>query len=1693
MKAAACLLLALAGPASFAAAHSSPPVSARIETAWPAPDLVTQYLETLALEVPAHLFPFISFLASHPTSHRSLNPPLLPASLSAHEPYSNAGINAAFAPEGTLQHNETLAVLEAAATRSLLLRGKGVRQSMGLAMANREASVAIEAMRGLWEERERELTAGTTNGGGEGESTGARATGVVCESWVDVGGKKACSVHEFWKSVGEEQQDGKLPIILPESLRSSERPRLYSFDHVSPPGNNPDLPRVILYGSPTSPAFQSLFAFLYQLSEPKPLPVIDPKSSTPSPAPAGAPAPHPPRLQFALRWKPSSAAIKKKEKLVLSGYGAALDVKKSDYLAIDDRMSAASAGEKGESVNALDGEAPLKIEGDLPPKMEPVKKSDIAELSVRATDFIMSSDAPFQTFTALTSSFPLMASHLSTLVRNVSSHLLSEVAANQMSFPALTMRPFFSLNGMALTDAQVDPFALLRLMRKERKYVTDLQALDKHLSSKDAREILINGQAKSGEQGKTEQRIEAEVLGELFDATDRDEGEQVILWWNDLEKDRRYKSWSKSVRDLLRPVYPGSMNLIAKNLNNVVFVLDLSQPAALALIAETVKQFVSRGIPVRFGLVPLVGELGDADSVETMLAQVVWYLVDALGRAPTMSFLADLYTASPEAPITPDLLLRAYIRLAAQSTHIEGGPLASFDAIQDGVDAKAESLTSRLSKTREYLKRLGIALAKGEKEGESAIGAFFMNGAYFPIGDEFSQNLQRTLGLHTQFLQQEVYVGALTNDMDAKSFFADLPTTHRRRNPYIFPSAETNPLRIVNLVDAFKGVDPAVVKSFYIEGVTGLVDDETGFDIEDAPAAATMFVIADLDEPAGIQLAKAALQLADTNTSVRLSFIHNPVEHNDAHPWAFSNLLYLLHTYQALEDVLPIEFINWIDLGLTVGGPLPRHGMTWTEENPLRSVLLKGVEGKQAGEASLFWEELQWLRHQLGFQPGQNGIVINGRVVGPFPDGAFGLADLRALLSYELEKRINPVVAAVQGTEFDTSMLERSRQSHLFNLASSIVQAAYLPDSAAGIFGTGTVERRRDYMALHGNHSAFTNGNLRGALYEIAVVVDPATELAQRWAPIIQTLASLETVHLDVYLNPNFHLTELPIKRFYQYTFRPALEFDESTGKELQPSVRFDGIPEDVLLTFGIDAQQSWLAFPKTSVHDLDNIRLADLPDWSRKKGVEAVLELESIIVEGHARDMPSSKPPRGLQLELRSGGKTSPNEKRVDTIVMANLGYFQFKANPGPWRLTVRPGKSSDVFDMESIGANGWKSGDVSKTGDSLVVSTLEGLTLYPRFRRKPGHELTELLDESADVAAKRESASLLDRLKSMIPFLAPQSGSTDLTTTGKRADINVFTVASGLLYERMAFIMIVSVLRHTKSTVKFWFIQNFLSPSFKAFIPHMAREYGFDYELVTYKWPHWLRAQKEKQRTIWGYKILFLDVLFPLELDRVIFVDSDQIVRADLKELIDLDLQGAPYAYAPMGNGREETKGFRFWETGYWKQHLAGKPYHISALYVVDLDRFRQIAAGDRLRQQYQGLSADPNSLANLDQDLPNNMQTSIPIYTLDRSWLWCQTWCSDESLEQAKTIDLCNNPLTKEPKLVRAKRLIPEWITYDEEVAALARRVAESSSSSPGELAAFGTKADELEQAVQQQKEREEVLGEVKRGAELVKDEL
>ena len=63
---------------------------------------------------------------------------------------------------------------------------------------------------------------------------------------------------------------------------------------------------------------------------------------------------------------------------------------------------------------------------------------------------------------------------------------------------------------------------------------------------------------------------------------------------------------------------------------------------------------------------------------------------------------------------------------------------------------------------------------------------------------------------------------------------------------------------------------------------------------------------------------------------------------------------------------------------------------------------------------------------------------------------------------------------------------------------------------------------------------------------------------------------------------------------------------------------------------------------------------------------------------------------------------------------------------------------------------------------------------------------------------------------------------------------------------------IMMLAIKRQSKYNVKFWIIKQFLSPQFKATLPIMSKKYNFSYQLVSYKWPKWLRPQVEKQRII-------------------------------------------------------------------------------------------------------------------------------------------------------------------------------------------------------------------------------------------------
>jgi UDP-glucose:glycoprotein glucosyltransferase len=544
---------------------------------------------------------------------------------------------------------------------------------------------------------------------------------------------------------------------------------------------------------------------------------------------------------------------------------------------------------------------------------------------------------------------------------------------------------------------------------------------------------------------------------------------------------------------------------------------------------------------------------------------------------------------------------------------------------------------------------------------------------------------------------------------------------------------------------------------------------------------------------------------------------------------------------------------------------------------------------------------------------------------------------------------------------------------------------------------------------------------------QVRALFDPLSSAAQQLAPILSFVHHHFHAHIEIVLNVNTEYSDMPLKSYYRYV-TPVID---DLGAVTSPGAVIPRLPLQDILTLGMDVPEAWLVSPTFCKHDLDNIKLASL----QEEDLVASFRLDSVLFTGMCIDAQQMRHPRGVQLELIN----SHGDKFTDTLVMSNLGYFQLKANPGMWELRLAEGPSKDIYTIQEVRELGMEGHRRSKSKHQIGLDTSAAVASFA------GENVLLLLSPNKG----SEGRDVLESIK--VENSASENSSV----------IHVFTVASGHMYERLQKIMIMSAVKRSSRKIKFWFISNSISPQHREFIPIMADQYGFDFEFVTYKWPTWLHKQSEKQRIIWAYKILFLDVLFPLGLKKVIFCDSDQVIRADLAELWDLDLEGAPYGYTPFCDSNKEMDGFRFWKQGFWEEHLQGKPYHISALYVVDLERFRAMAAGDQLRIIYDRLSKDPNSLSNLDQDLPNFAQHDIPIKSLPQEWLWCETWCGNNTRTAAKTIDLCNNPLTKEPKLQSARRIIAEWPALNEEVTEFTARAEGylNGSMTEGELADEG----------------------------------
>lgn len=1199
--------------------------------------------------------------------------------------------------------------------------------------------------------------------------------------------------------------------------------------------------------------------------------------------------------------------------------------------------------------------------------LKPLSRSELLGLGLKAASYIMQNEAPLDMLINVLQDFPRYSGAISS--HNASENFILEHEHNRATMVPAGMNVLW-INGRQIPDNQADAFRMLELLRKERQTIRRFESLG--LTGAKTIDLLSHSMLTKSKSDDEPPR---------YDWRDDDEGGNAIIWLNDIEKDKRYQTWPDQLQYLLQRTYPGQLPQVRRNIFTLVLAVDLANIDDIELIVQQISSFVKRKLPLRFGLVPLT-----ASEISSQQAQVVYNLLENRGITAVIAYLEAYYSTKGKVAS-----LEANYKAATDSHKIlKEKAIQTFEEATSNQHGKA-----RVARARRWASRL---------QADSTVPPVFVDGVLIPRNDNWLQAMSLQINTDLQMMQQAVYEGSVKDEDWPPLLY--LQGALPRRNPLIIPEDDSE----LNFIDV------AALYNEYAELFKGMpylkvLSSSGKQDWAQLLVAVSKFTVA------GQKTLEAVVSFRKNHPEVEVILVDNPfpgfepVEHthspDNADDIPCNNAMCHSVKQAALFDGLG----KWESMGVDENND---------EEllESYRRALNPEAQQQRLQQTIAFCDN-------LGLKSGEQAFILNGRLIGPMTDDRIiTVDDLEQLLQFERAKRINPVMEALT----DLGLLDILDSPNTSAKLTSMIATLAATDSAETIGHQISSLRIDAFKAWQSNYTAIEVGDVSSANIRIVAAVDPAAPSSQRLVPILKVLSELEGVHLKLFLNPKERLAEIPIKRFYRYVLDSKPTFN-ADGSRHNPSAVFTSVPQEALLTVGMDVPGPWLVAPKTAAQDLDNLKLSSV-----NGDVTAVYELENILIEGHSRDITHGVAPRGAQLVLG----TTKNPHFADTIIMTNVGYFQFKANPGHYKVKLNEGRSSEIFKIKTLGAAFEQPGEDTSSGTGITLMSFQGVTLFPKLERNPGQETEDVLEVAT--SAKPELVSKgLKMAEDMAEKYLPTKFQNMLKKpkTSEHADINIFSVASGHLYERMLNIMMVSVMKHTKHTVKFWFIEQFLSPDFKANIQALSEAYNFEYEMVTYKWPHWLRQQTEKQREIWGYKILFLDVLFPLSLDKVIFVDADQIVRTDMKELVDLDLHGAPYGFTPMCDSRTEIEGFRFWKQGYWARFLKGMPYHISALFVVDLRRFRELAAGDRLRQQYHQLSADPGSLSNLDQDLPNHMQESLPIFSLPQDWLWCETWCADEGLERAKTIDLCNNPMTKEPKLDRARRQVPEWTVYDEEI--------------------------------------------------------
>ncbi|MBA0743070.1 hypothetical protein Gogos_005790, partial [Gossypium gossypioides] len=835
-----------------------------------------------------------------------------------------------------------------------------------------------------------------------------------------------------------------------------------------------------------------------------------------------------------------------------------------------------------------------------------------------------------------------------------------------------------------------------------------------------------------------------------------------VHYLNNLEEDAMYRRWRNNINEILVPVFPGQPHYIRKNLYHAVYVLD---PATSI---DIITSFYENTFPMRFGVI-------------LYSAQFIKKVEMSGGELHSSALEHDSEIENDKSSLVNRLRTKSAESTdeAVEMHHIEGAFVET-------------ELSKAKSSPQEILLKLKKEQTFKEMSQESSLSVFklgvgtlqcclLMNGLVF---DSSEEALINAMSDELPRIQEQVYYGHINSRTDVLDKFLS-ENGISRYNPQILADGKVK-RRFVSLASSILGGDSVLNEINYLHSPE-TVDDVKAVTHLLAVDVTSKKGIKLLREGIHYLHACAVYQIGGTK-GARVGVLFSASQIADLPSLLLTKTFEITaasysHKKKVLDflDQLCSFYEQKYILRSTTAAESNREFVDKVYELAEANELFSKPYKSSLPEASdlKLRESLnkvsQFLYRQLGIPSGVNAIITNGRVT-PLGASVFLSDDLHLLESIEFKHRIKHIVEIIEEVNWqdvDPDMLTSKYISDVIMFVSSSMATRDRSTESAR------------FEILNAEYSAVVVNNENSSIH-IDAVVDPLSPPGQKLSSLLRVLAKYAHPSMRIVLNPlgshnvenivsitlfgvigleifslsddvtavccdgrfkwkhSSSLGDLPLKNYYRYVvptmvcfslYKPflALKNGASAVRILQddfsstdytvngPKAFFANMPLSKTLTMNLDVPEPWLVEPVIAIHDLDNIFLENLGD---ARTLLAVFELEALVLTGHCAEKDHG-PPRGLQLIL--GTENTPH--LVDTIVMANLGYWQMKVHPGVWHLQLAPGRSSELYFFRDGVDDGRQEKSLSKR---IAINDLRGNVVHLEVVKKKGKEHEKLLISS-------------------------------------------------------------------------------------------------------------------------------------------------------------------------------------------------------------------------------------------------------------------------------------------------------------------------------------------------------------------------